>query len=176
MSVRQIVNLESSAAVGQSVTIPFEFTDLSSLPKGKMVGGNIVIRPLSVRTWFKLKPLLILIEQEDYDLINTKEGSEFNSDIVKIMEKYDDLLFDIVCIGIHNKKSDMPEWFKEVLKDNCSWEDIYILLNAIFFRLKYNPFTKSITLLKTVSPLSEAEIIALQKNQEEWIHKAASCS
>ncbi|MEG1543221.1 MAG: hypothetical protein RR382_01675, partial [Tannerellaceae bacterium] len=31
--------------------------------------------------------------------------------------------FEIVCIGIHNKRGDMPVWFREVLKDNCTWQD-----------------------------------------------------
>lgn len=73
----------------------------------------------------------------------------------------------------------MPAWFREVLKDNCIWEDIYILLNAILFRIGCNPFSRTITALEAVSPLSEEELIALQKNSETWKNrnrKAASCS
>ncbi|QIK58808.1 hypothetical protein G7050_02695 [Dysgonomonas sp. HDW5A] len=176
MSVKQVIQLESSAVTGQPITIPFEFSDLSSLPAGKKVGDNIVIRPITVRTWFKLKPLLIQIDSEDTDKLTVKKDIEFDSSIEQLISKYDELLFDIVCIGIHNKKGDMPDWFKDVLKDNCTWNDIYILLNAILFRLNYNPFFNSITLCKNVSPLSEEEIIALQKNQKTWNHKAVSCS
>ena len=120
MSVKQILQLESESVSCQPVAIPFEFTRLESLPKGKVVGGCIVITPITVRTWFR-----------------------------------------------------------EVLKDNCTWEDIYILLNAILYRIGCNPFSRTIIALEAVSPLSEVEIIALQKNSETWKKKAlkaASCS
>ena len=73
------------------------------------------------------------------------------------MNKYDDVILSIVCIGLHNKKSDPSTWFRDTLKDNCTWEDLRILLNAILFRIGYNPFYKSIMTLKNMSPLSEAE-------------------
>lgn len=95
------------------------------------------------------------------------------------MAKYDEIIFEIVCLGIHNKKGNMPAWFREVLKDNCTWEDIYILLNAILFRIGCNPFSRTITALEAVSPLDEEELIALQKNNETWKNrsrKVASCS
>ena len=176
MSVKQVIKLESDAVSSQPIKIPFDFTDLSSLPKDKNIGNSIVITPITVRTWFKLKPLLILIEQVDVDKITVKKDVDFDVEMEQIINKYDQLIFNIVCIGIHNKKGDMPEWFRKVLKDNCTWEDIYILLNAILFRLNINPFFNSITLCKNVSPLSEEEIIALQKNQETWIPKVPSCS
>lgn len=175
MSVKQVIKLESEAVTGQPIKIPFEFSDRSSIPEGKNPGDTIVIKPITVRTWERLKPLLVLIEQDDKDKLVALKDSAFNSEIESLMSKYDSLLFEIVCIGIHNKKGDMPNWFKEVLKDNCTWEDIYILLNAIFFRLLINPFSNSITLLKSVSPMSEEEIIALQKNSQTWRSKAGSC-
>lgn len=176
MSVKQVIKLESETVTGQPVKIPFEFSDRSSIPKDKDPGDSIVIKPITVRTWERLKPLLALIEQEDKDRIVALQDSVLNSDVESLMSKYDSVLFEIVCIGIHNKKGDMPGWFKEVLKDNCTWEDIYILLNAIFFRLLVNPFSNSITLCKNVSPISEAEIIALQKNSQTWLSKADLCS
>lgn len=176
MSVKQIIKFESDAVTGQPVRIPFEFSDLSSLPEGKKIGDSIVIQPLTVRTWFKLKPYLILIDKKDIDSISAKQGVEFDSELEEIINKYDELLFNIVCIGVHNKKDNMPEWFKEVLKDNCTWQDIYILLNAILFRIGTTSFLNSITALQAVSPLSEEEIIALQKNKEKWNLKAASRS
>lgn len=175
MSVKQVVKFESEAVTGQPVKIPFEFSDKSSIPEGKEPGDTIVIKPITVRTWLKLKPLLLQIEQNDIDKVVAKNGVEFDSEIMDIIIKYDELIFDIVCLGINNKKRDMPQWFNETLKDNCTWEDIYILLNAILFRLLVNPFFNSITLLKSVSPLGEAEIIALQKNSQTWKSKADSC-
>lgn len=176
MSVKQVIQLESNAVTGQTIRIPFEFTDLSSLPQGKEVGDYIIISPISVRTWFKIKPLLIQIEADDIHLLTVKPNTEFNHDIKNLICKYDDILFEIVCTGIYNKKEDMPDWYKDVLKDNCTWNDIYILLNAILFRLNHNPFSNSIILCKSVSPLSEEEIIALQDNSKTWNLKAASCS
>lgn len=176
MSVKQVIQLESSTVTGQPITIPFEFSDLSSLPDGEHIGDSIVIQPITVRTWFRLKPLLLQIDSEDKDRMIVKEGIDYDWDIEQIIGKYDKLLFEIICIGLHNNKGDMPDWYKDVLKDNCTWNDIYILLNAILFRLNYNPFFNSITLLISVSPLSEEEIIALQKNQKTWNHKAVSCS
>lgn len=175
MSVKQVIKLESEAVTGQPIKIPFEFSDRSSIPEGKNPGDTIVIKPITVRTWERLKPLLVLIEQDDKDKLVALKDLAFNSEIESLMSKYDNILFEIVCIGIHNKKNDMPEWFKDTLKDNCTWEDIYILLNAIFFRLLVNPFFNSITLCKSVSPIGEAEIIALQKNSQTWLSKAGSC-
>jgi hypothetical protein len=54
------------------------------------------------------------------------------------------------------------------LKDNCTWEDVYVLLNAILFRIGFNPFINSITTLQSVSPMAEAEIIAALKNLESY--------
>lgn len=168
MSVKQIVITESDSVTGQSIRIPFDFTEKGSLPKGKEIGDCIVISPITVRTWFKLKPLLLQIEKEDLDKITAKENVKFDADVPEIIGKYDTLIMDIVCLGIHNKKSDPPAWFREVLKDNSTWQDIQILLNAILFRIGYNPFCKSITILKSVSPLTEAELIAAQENEKSW--------
>lgn len=175
MSVKQTIQIESSTVTSQPIKIPFEFKDISSVPEGKKCGESIVITPLTVRTWFQLKPLLILIEKEDLDSLVADENNIVSEETIKLIDKYDELLFKIVCIGIHNKKGNMPKWFQDTLKNNCTWEDIYIILNAILFRLNFNPFFSSITLCKNVSPLSEEEIIALQENQKTWIPKVASC-
>lgn len=168
MSIKQIIKSESDVVTSQPVKIPFEFEDLSSLPKGKQMSDHIVITPIKTCTWFKLKPLLVQINKEDLEKITAKD-EPFKPEIRDIMSKYDMLLLDIVCIGIHNKNSEPPAWFRKVLMDNSTWEDIYILLNAIFFRLFHNPFLKSITLLKNVSPIGEEEIIALQRKREMWM-------
>lgn len=68
-----------------------------------------------------------------------KKG-ELPEDFPKIMDKYGELLLDIVCLGIHNKPSDPPKWFKQALADNSTWEDIRILFNAIIYRIGYHPF------------------------------------
>lgn len=72
----------------------------------------------------------------------------------------------------------MPNWFRDVLRDNCTWQDMYILLNAILFRIGCNPFLNTITAMRAVSPISEEEIIALQRNSKTWMkdQEVASCS
>ena len=179
MSVKQVLQLESESVSGQPIRIPFEFTRLESLPKGKIVGDSIVITPITVRTWFRIKPLLLHIDKEDRAVLVADKDNGFSNRVAELIAKYDELIFEIVCLGIHNKKGDMPAWFREALKDNCTWEDIYILLNAILYRIGCNPLSRTIIALEAVSPLSEAEIIALQRNSETWKKKAlkaASCS
>lgn len=179
MSVKQVLQIESNVVTDQPVKIPFEFTRLDLLPEGKKLGDSIVITPLTVRTWFRIKPLLLYIDKQDREILTANKDTGFNNEIADLMAKYDEIIFEIVCLGIHNKRRNMPAWFREVLKDNCTWEDIYILLNAILFRIGCNPFSRTITALEAVSPLSEEELIALQKNNESWKnqpHKAALCS
>lgn len=179
MSVKQVLQIESNVVTDQPVKIPFEFTRLDLLPEGKKLGDSIVITPLTVRTWFRIKPLLLYIDKQDREILMANKDTGFNNEIADLMAKYDEIIFEIVCLGIHNKRRNMPAWFREVLKDNCTWEDIYILLNAILFRIGCNPFSRTITALEAVSPLSEEELIALQKNNGTWknqSHKAALCS
>ena len=179
MSVKQVLQIESNVVTDQPVKIPFEFTRLDLLPEGKKLGDSIVITPLTVRSWFRIKPLLLYIDKQDREILTANKDTGFKNEIADLMAKYDEIIFEIVCLGIHNKRGNMPAWFREVLKDNCTWEDIYILLNAILFRIGCNPFSRTITALETVSPLDEEELIALQKNNETWKNrnrKAASCS
>lgn len=168
MGIKDVIRLEADTVTEQPIRIPFEFKDLSSLPEGKKLGDSIVISPITVRTWFKLKPLLLQFDKTDIEKIMVREGQDVAPETPEIMSKYDVLVLDIICLGIHNKKSDPPAWFREVLKDNSTWQDIHVLLNAVLFRIGYNPFCKSIMTLKNMSPLDEREIIALSKNQESW--------
>lgn len=167
MSVRQVLQIESDVVTNRPVVIPFDFKP-GTIPGGKKAGDSIVITPITVRTEFRIRPLLLRIDKADMDTIIARKGVEFDSTLSGLMAKYDELIFEIVCLGIHNKNGDMPAWFREVLKDNCTWEDIYVLLNAILFRIGCNPFSRTITALKAVSPLSEEEIIALQRNNGSW--------
>lgn len=158
---------ESESVTEQPVKIPFDFTNRDSIPKGKDPGDCIVIKPITVRTWFRIRPLLLEIEKEDIDKMIVKDG-ELNADFPELMNKYGGLLLDVVCLGIHNKPSDPPAWFKKALIDNTTWEDIRILFNAIIYRIGYHPFCTSITMLRNVSPLRETEIIAARKNLQSW--------
>lgn len=175
MSVSKMLQLESSVLSSQAIKIPFEFTDKSSVPEGKNVGDSIVIKPITVRTWNRIIPLLSSIESEDLKVITSKDNEVNVDKSIIVLSKYSDLIFDILCLGIHNKKGDMPEWFRETLKDNCTWHDIKVLINAIIFRLQENSFINTITLLKSVSPRAEEELIALQQNLTTW-SSPDSCS
>lgn len=167
MGVIQIVQTESDTITGKSINIPFEFSNKSSLPKGKDPGNSIVIRPLTVRTWFVLRPLLMQIDKGDFSKLVSKEG-DTNAELPELMDKYAELLLDIVCLGIHNKPTEPPIWFREVLMDNSTWEDIRILVNAIIYRIGSYPFYNSITTLRSVSPWDEQEMIAAQQNLTSW--------
>lgn len=175
MSLNHLFRLESETVTEMPVKIPFKFTNKEAVPQGKDPGDNIVIRPITVRTWFRLRPLLLKIDKEDLDHMIVKEG-EISSDFPEQMDKYGELLLDIVCIGIHNKNSEPPAWFREVLTDNCTWEDIRILLNAVLYRIGYFPFCTSITTLRNVSPIGETEIIAAQRNLQSWQDTASQDS
>lgn len=178
MGVKLALKIESDVAANMPVTIPFDFSNRESLPKGKRLSDSVVITQITVRTWFRIKPLLLQIEKEDLEALLAHKGPVLDGVVAGLMAKYDELIFEIICLGIHNKRGDMPRWFREVLKDNCTWEDLYVLFNAITFRLNSNSFFNTITALGAVSPLGEEEIIALQRNSESWSRnrKAASCS
>lgn len=167
MGIKRLARLEADTITERPVKIPYSFDNKDSLPKGKDPGECIVIRPITVRTWFRIRPFLLAVSKDDLDKLIAKDG-EINSEFAEIMDKYSDIILDIVCLGIHNKPSEPPIWFREVLMDNSTWEDIAILLNAILYRIGYYPFCKSITILRNVSPLGEAEIIAAQKNLQSW--------
>lgn len=168
MGIAHMISLESDTVTEKPVRIPFDFPDTHSVPEGKSPGDHIIITPLTVRTWFKIKPLLLQIRSEDLEKLLLQQGHGFPIESIEIINRYDNLLLDIICLGIHNQKNEPPDWFREVLKDNSTWEDLGILLNAILFRLGYTPFYRSITMLKNVSPMTEAEIIAAQKNVQSW--------
>lgn len=168
MSVDRFLKLEAETVTEMSVKIPFEFKNKESIPQGKDPGDCIVIRPITVRTWFRIRPLLLQIDKEDLKRMIVKPG-ELSDDFLQLMDKYGELLLNIVCLGIHNKPSEPPEWFREALMDNSTWEDVRILLNAVLYRIGYFPFCTSITILQNVSPIGEAEIIAAQKNLQSWL-------
>lgn len=171
MGIKQIIKLESDAVTDRPITIPYEFPNLSSLPDGKTVGNSVVITPITVRTWFRIKPLLLEFAGEDLGKLSLRHGDMPLPDAARLMAHYDSAVLDIVCLAIHNRPSEPPLWFRNVLMDNSTWEDLLVLLNAVLLRLCYNPFINTITLLKVVSPLDEAEIIALQENNRTWTNR-----
>ena len=87
MSIKNLFQQESESVTGQPVKIPFDFTNRDSIPEGKNPGDCIVIKPITVRTWFKIRPLLLEIEKEDIDRMIVKKG-ELPEDFPKIIDKY----------------------------------------------------------------------------------------
>lgn len=169
MSVKFLFQLEADTITEKPVRIPFDFPDRTNVPEGQRLDDVIVIEPLITRTLYKIRPLILQIEKTDFELLVEMEDRLIpDLDLIEMMDKYEKLVLDIICLGIHNKKSDPPEWFRDVLIDNSTWKDLYILLNAILYRIGYNPFYKSITILRSVSPLTEPELIAAQKNLRSW--------
>ena len=126
---------EADIITGQSLVIPFDFKDRTALPEGKKIKNEIIITPITVRTWFKIKPLLMMIDSKDVDTIISINSEKHNANCVDIMAKYDILILNIICYGIHNKSSEPQEWFKQLLIDNSTWEDLAALFNAILFKL-----------------------------------------
>ena len=166
--IKDLYIQDCSTAIEQAIRIPFGFEDKSSLPDGVKLNNEIVITPMTVRTWFKIKSLLIQIDTEDIQKMVCSKDEPYPLHAEEMITKYDNIILDIVCIGIHNKKTDPPEWFREVLKDNCRWDDLLILLNAVLFRIGYSAVCKSITILWNVSPLTMKEMIAFTTNLESW--------
>jgi len=166
--IQGLLQLQSSVITDQPVTIPFEAEDDSMLPKGVTI-NEIVITPAKVGTVFRITPLLAKIDQADLDNITVNHERKFAAAAVELFEKYSDVILEVVCLGIHNKIGDYPDYLKDFLKANCTWEDLHILLNAILFRLGSLGFINSTTRMSKVGLTDAAEMIALQKNLESHL-------
>lgn len=75
MSIKNLFQQESDSVTEQPVRIPFDFSNRDSIPNGKDPGNSIVIKPITVRTWFRIRPLLLEIEKEDIDRMIVKRES-----------------------------------------------------------------------------------------------------
>lgn len=169
--IQALLEKQADIVTQGPVHIPFKAEKTDMIPAGKVV-ERITIHPLKVGTVFRIKSLLASIPSEEMAIITTNEERKFGPESPAIFEKYSDLILDIINISIFNKKGDPPSWFREMLKENCTWEDLHIILNAILFRMGSRPFCSSITaLMKTVSPQEEKEIIALSRNLKSWTNR-----
>lgn len=182
MSVVSELMQETATLADTPAVIPFAF---QNVPEGKNPGEAISIKPITVATWFRIRPLLAAIDKADVERLIARPKPEGDrattdgtpsADTLEVMQRYGELVFEIVCLGIHNRPGDMPRWFRETLRESATWRDLYVLLNAILYRLGAQSFSNSITVLKAVSPLGEEEMIALQRNKTAWTQKALSAS
>lgn len=166
-SIEQILKAQANAVTEKAVNIPFEDPNCFMLPKGTKI-DTLTIKPLKTGTWFAINPLLLNIGKDDLDKISANKERAFDPEAPELFEKYFDLILKVISMGIHNKSGKYPKWLPEFLKANCTWEDLHVLLNAITYRLGNKSFYNSIMTLASVSPMGEAEMIALQNNQKSW--------
>lgn len=151
-----------------SVPAEFDFTgeDVSMLPEGVKI-EKVVIYPQKVGTVQRIMVISAAISTADLKKITVNAKAAFHPKAPEVFAKYGDLILEIICLGIHNKQSKYPDYLKEFLKANCTWEDLHIFLNAILFRCGTLSFTASTTDLTKVG-LKSMEIIAMQENMKSW--------
>jgi len=164
--LQRILDLQAESITDLPFEVPFEATDSSMLPEGVII-DKIRITPLKVGTVFRITPLLSKIKKEDLEKISVSKDRDFDERAPELFEKYGDLIIQVVCIGIHNRRGEYPRYMPEFLKENCRWKDLHLLLNAILFRMGTLAFIDSTTEVMKVGP-GAAEIIALQKNLKSW--------
>lgn len=157
----------------QITSVPAEFTfsaeHTDMLPEGVKI-DKIIIYPLKVGTVQRLMPLAASISLADLKKITVNEKTTFHPKAPEIFAKYGDIILEIICIGIHNRQDKYPDYLKEFLRANCTWEDLHIFLNAILFRSGTLSFIASTTDLTKVG-LKDMEIIAMTQNLESWKEK-----
>lgn len=166
--VLNILTKQYEDITNKPISFAFKVEHDYMIPAGKKV-DKITIKPILVGVFFKLQPLVMKLEKDDA-LSNLLVNSErdFDSKTPEVIDSHIDTVLDIITIGIHNKPGDPPEWFREMLKWNCTWKDLHVFLNAVIFRMGYKNFTKSIILQKNGMSLhNEAEIIALRENLQK---------
>lgn len=169
MSITNFLHLEADAIAENPVRIPFKWDFKDNIPPNVDLGDELIINPITVQTWFRIKPLIMDIERNDFDnLIQKPVSSIPDIELINLIGKYDTTLLQIIFLGLHNQPGELEDWKKKALADNCTWSDIFILANAVLFRIGQQSFRKSITVLQNVSPLTEPEIIAAQSNLESW--------
>jgi hypothetical protein len=165
--ILRLISLQSSLITDVPLEIPFSVENDSMLPQGVKM-DSITIHPLKVGTVLRISPLIARIDKKDFEKITVSKDQKYDPGIQGPIEKYSEIILEIICLGIHNRKSPYPDYLKEFLKENCTWEDLHIILNGILFRMGAMSFINSTTALTSVGLMDAAEIIALQKNLERW--------
>jgi hypothetical protein len=164
--LQKILELQAESITDLPFEVPFEVTDDSMLPDGVTI-DKIRITPLKVGTVLRITPLLGKIKTHDLEKISVNRDRDFDESAPELFDKYSDLIIEVICIGIHNRKSSYPDYMPGFLKENCLWKDLHMLLNAILYRMGTLAFIDSTTALMKVGP-GAAETIALQRNLESW--------
>lgn len=171
---QKLLELQADSIADIPLEVPFDINDTSMLDKDfpmTMENGKastkIVIEPQKVGTVQRLTPLIMRIDKEDLEKVTVNTERDFDESAPELFAKYADVIIEIICVGLHNRKGPYPKYMPEFLKENCTWRDLHFFLNAILFRMGTLAFIDSTTMLTKVGP-GAAEIIALQNNLESW--------
>jgi len=139
--------------------------DMSMVPKHQGI-NKIEIFPLKVATVEKITPILVKLKQSDLDKITVSSERDFEPEAPEIFSAHMQDIIEIICLGVHNKKGPYPEYYPEFLKENFTWKELHVLLNAITFRMGYLSFLKSTAEVMKAGP-GTMEIIAMEENLQE---------
>ena len=144
------------------------------LPEGfdmrREEGKNItelMVYPAKVATFLQIHNLIAKVDKEDLDKIVVSQERAYDAEAPDIMAKYEGVIIDIICHGLHNRRGPYPAYMPEFIRANCTWRDLHVILNSILSRLGQMAFIESTTALTRVGP-GAAEMIALQKNLQTW--------
>lgn len=165
--ILHLLELQGSLITDVPLEIPFTVDDPSMLPEG-IVMDKIIVNLLKVGTVFRINPLIAKIDNEDLKKVTVSRDQKYDASIQEVFEKYSEVVLEIICMGIHNKNTPYPDYLKDFLRENCTWEDLHIILNAVLFRMGALSFLDSTTEIAKVGLQSAEEIIALQQNLESW--------
>jgi len=164
--IGKLIRLQSQFITGQPAIFKFTADDKSMLPDG-FDDSVIKIYPLKVGTVIRVSGKISEISDEDLETITAIQDVPVSTRAYVAIGKYSDTVIDIICLGIHNQKSAYPEYLHEFIKENCTHEDLFVLLNAVLYRMGTMSFINSTTEMKKVG-LQNMEIIAMRKNLESW--------
>ena len=158
---------QSNLITGTPAVFNFEAKHVSMLPDGVKI-DKITIYPQKVGTALRIAAIAREIDSEDLKKITVNQKSAFHIKAPELFVKHSETLLEIICLGIHNAQDSYPSYLKDYLKENCTWEDLHVLLNAVLFRMGTLSFINSTISLKKVGLQSSMEIIAMQKNLKSW--------
>lgn len=102
------------------------------------------VRPITLGNMIRISSLLVAI---DDDIANTiKKG--FDS-----VTKYGDKIVEAVSIGLHNQKSEPPDYLKSFVANNLTAPELADVLAVILKQLHIQDFINSIVLIKGLNVL-----------------------
>lgn len=147
-----------------------------TLPKEHRPEGNkmfLKIYPQKVISSIKINALISQIKIEDREVLIANESRDMDPSFPDLFNKYNSLIISIICQGYHNAAGDPPSWLRNFFIQNFTWNELYIILNAIIYRLGNLAFIESTDLIQRTGPQTK-EIIALAENLRTWTRENRS--